>query len=40
MIREVRRLRRLLVGSWLSFVALAVLNASAVTAGWYCGMCR
>lgn len=36
MSREVRRLRRLLIGSWTCFVALAVLNASTVTAGWYC----
>lgn len=38
MIREIRRLTRLLMASWVCFVALTVLklNASALSVGWYC----
>lgn len=40
MIREIRRLTRLLVASWLLFLVLAAVNGVAVTLGWYCGVCR
>jgi hypothetical protein len=33
---DIRRLWRLLVASWVFFLVLAIANASAVTAGWYC----
>jgi hypothetical protein len=33
---EVRRLRRLLIASWVFFFLLAVANAVTVSAGWYC----
>jgi hypothetical protein len=38
--REVRRLTRLLLGSWVLFVVLPILNGTAVQLGWYCGVCR
>ncbi|HKS46375.1 MAG TPA: hypothetical protein VJT49_14940 [Amycolatopsis sp.] len=40
MIGEVRRLTRLLIGSWIVFWLLAILNGVAVTLHWYCGVCR
>lgn len=40
MISEVRRLTRLLIGSWIVFCGLAIVNGVAVTLGWYCGVCR
>lgn len=40
MIQEIRRLTRLLLGSWVLFFLLATLNGVAVTLGWYGGVCR
>jgi hypothetical protein len=35
----IQRLQRLIAVSWLLFLALAIVNAIAVTAGWYCTVC-
>jgi hypothetical protein len=40
MSRELRRVWRLLVTSWVCFVLLAVANAAAVSGGFYCGGAR
>jgi hypothetical protein len=34
--RIIKRLQRWLIGSWVLFTLLAVANAIAVSAGWYC----
>jgi hypothetical protein len=38
--REIRQLHRLLIASWALFLVLAILNAVAVSTGWYCGVAR
>lgn len=36
MSREVRRLTRLLLASWIVFLLLAIANGVSVSTGWYC----